>query len=129
MFNGIQVRSVVLTALAVVIAGCGGGPSAIVREHYVEFSPHDQETIQAHSSLPYRFQGGDIFDVAFSYLKDLDQHEVLVLPDGSVNLIGVERLMLAGLTLAEADDLITKAYARDYRDPELTLILRKTKGR
>jgi len=111
------------------LTGCGGGSSTVVLDHFVEFTPEEREELQANRGTYYRIQEGDKFSVAFSYLEDLNQDEILVLPDGSINMMGVDRLELAGLTIMQADSLITQAYSRDYRDPQLSLILRDTKGR
>jgi polysaccharide export outer membrane protein len=70
-----------------------------------------------------------VLRVAFSYHKDRNQDEVVVLHDGSVNLVGVDRIEVAGLTVTEADSLVTSAYSRDYVEPNLSLIIQETQGR
>lgn len=116
-------------AIIPVLGGCGGGPSAVVRSDFVEFTPEQKTEIEANSSGHYRIQVGDILKVVFSYQKDLNQDDVIVLDDGSVGLMGVDRLELAGLTMTEADSLITLAYAEAYREPDLSIIMKETKGR
>jgi polysaccharide export outer membrane protein len=67
--------------------------------------------------------------VRFAYQKELNQDGVIVLADGAVNLIGVDRIVLAGRTMSEADSLVTLAYSREYRDPDLSIIMQETQGR
>ena len=119
-----------LTAgLLVVLGGCGGGPATVVRSDFVEFTPEQKTEIDARASNEYRIQEGDDLKVAFSYQRDLNQDDVIVLNDGSVGLMGVDRVKLAGLTMTEADSLLTYAYSREYRDPDLSIIMRDTQGR
>lgn len=122
----IGVALILLLGLAA--GGCGGGAHPVVRSDFVEFSPEQRQSIDAQSHREYRIQANDILKVAFLNLADLTQTGVLVLPDGAINLVGVDRLEVAGLTLAEADSLITAAYAREYKDPQLSVIVAETRG-
>ena len=115
-------------ALLAVMAGCGGS-SQVTRSNFVEFTPEQKQEIEANSSSEYRIQEGDILKVAFSYQEDLNQSNVVVLHDGSVNLVGVDRIEVAGLTMTDADSLVTSAYAKDYVEPNLSLIIQETQGR
>jgi polysaccharide export outer membrane protein len=117
------------TAVLVALGGCGGGPSTVARSNFVEFTPEQKQEIDAGSSNEYRIQEGDVLLVAFSYEKDLSQGSVIVLNDGSISLMGVDRLEVAGLTITEADSLVTQAYAKDYLEPNLTIIIQETQGR
>jgi len=117
------------TVMLVVLGGCGGGPSTVVRSNFVEFTPEQKLEIDAGSSNEYRIQEGDILRVAFSYQADLNQSGVVVLHDGAINLVGVDRIVVAGLTMTEADSLVTTAYARDYLEPDLSIIIQETQGR
>ena len=116
-------------ALLVMLGGCGGGPSTVVRSNFVEFTPEQQEEITSRSSNEYRIQEGDILKVAFSYEKQLNQENVVVLNDGAISLMGADRLEVAGLTITETDSLVTRAYEKDYLEPNLSIIIQKTMGR
>ncbi|MBM3496403.1 MAG: hypothetical protein FJX72_19095, partial [Armatimonadetes bacterium] len=76
-----------------------------------------------------KIQEGDILQLRFAYETQLNQDGIVVLPDGSVNLIGVDRIPLAGLTASEADSLLTLAYSREYREPDLSILFQETAGR
>jgi len=110
------------------IAGCGG-PQQLVRETFVSFTPEQRERIENTASEEYRLQRGDIFSLRFHYLKELNQTRAVILPDGSVHLVGIERVLAAGLTIGELDSLLTQAYARDYLNPDLSVILQEVVGR
>lgn len=115
-------------SLLAVLGGCGGS-SGVARTSFVEFTPEQKQEIDAGSSQEYRIQEGDVLKVAFSYETELNQEGVLVLNDGSITLMGVDRIELAGLTLTEADERVTLAYAKDYLEPDLSIIVQKTPGR
>lgn len=116
-------------ALALLLAGCGGsGPRTMTRSAFVEFTPEQQLEIQNRKASEYRIQEGDILRIAFSYEQNLNQDGVLVLHDGSISLVGVDRLVVAGLTMSEADSLITHAYSKEYREPDLSVLMFKSKG-
>lgn len=117
------------SVLLAVMGGCGGGPSTVVRSNFVEFTPQQKQEIDSAASNEYRIQEGDILRVAFSYERDLTQDGVVVLNDGAINLVGVDRLEVAGLTLAQTDSLVTAAYAKDYLEPDLSIIIQETRGR
>jgi protein involved in polysaccharide export with SLBB domain len=117
------------SALLDILGGCGGGPSTVVRSNFVEFTPEQKQEIETAASNEYRIQEGDILRVAFPYERDLTQEGVVVLNDGAINLIGVDRLEVAGLTLAQADSMVTAAYAKDYLEPDLSIIIQETRGR
>ena len=117
------------SAMLIALGGCGGGPSSVVRSNFVEFTPEQKQEINTGSNNEYRIQEGDILRVAFSYQKDLNQDGVVVLNDGSISLMGADRLEVAGLTITEADSLVTQAYAQDYLEPNLSIIIQETQGR
>ncbi|MFT7549479.1 MAG: protein involved in polysaccharide export with SLBB domain [Candidatus Azotimanducaceae bacterium] len=112
------------------LSGCGGSSSGeMIRSNYVEFTPDQKQSIQDRAGREYRIQEGDILKVAFMYLKDLNQEGVVVLGDGAVNLLGVDRIKVAGFTMSEADSMLTQAYSREYRDPNLSVLMQESRGR
>ena len=102
-----SLSSMILGAMVLAaLGGCGGGPATVSRSEFVEFSPEQKAEIEENSSHEYRIQEGDVLRVAFSYQKDLNQEEVVVLHDGSVNLVGVDRI--------EVGEEILLDYGEDY---------------
>lgn len=118
-----------LLAGLLLVGGCGGGPSVPIRSEFVPFTQDQKTEIESGSARPYRLQSDDVIKVTVSHQDDLDQEGVLVLPDGAISLIGVGRLPVAGMTLAEADSAITVAYSRQVKEPEVSVIVRETSGR
>jgi protein involved in polysaccharide export with SLBB domain len=119
----------VLALAAVAMSGCGGGPSFVMRNEFIGFTPEQRVEMENRVHDAYRIQEGDLLQVRFAYQKELNQDGVIVLADGAVNLIGVDRIVLAGRTMSEADSLVTLAYSREYRDPDLSIIMQETQGR
>lgn len=120
--------SMMVTAALAFLAGCGG-THELARTEFVEFTPDQQAEIQSRAGDEYRIQEGDILRLAFSYQSELNQDGIVVLSDGSVNLVGIDRVVLGGRTMTEADSMITAAYSREYRDPQVSIIVQETMGR
>lgn len=116
-----------MAAALLAIGGCAG--HSALRSNFVEFAPDQKQQITERTTRPYRIQQADELTIVFSYLKELNQEKVLVLPDGSVTLIGLDRVVLEGRTVAEADSLLTAAYGRNYRDPDLSVGIKTYKAR
>lgn len=115
--------------LLVGLAGCGGTQAYTPRSEFIPFTPEQRTVLEAHTGRAYRIQEGDILKVYFSYERSLNQDGVVVLSDGSVSLIGVDQVRIAGLTMAEADSLLTMAYAKEWREPALSVMIQETEGR
>jgi protein involved in polysaccharide export with SLBB domain len=115
--------------LLAVMAGCGGTPAHFPRSDFIAFSPEQKSQMDAQVTHAYRIQEGDILKVYFAYERNLNQDGVVVLTDGSVGLVGVDRIRLAGLTMAEADSVLTAAYSHEYREPALSVMIQETPGR
>lgn len=118
-----------VTVFLALLAGCGGGRAIGTRTEFIPFTPEQQTVLQVDSAQHYRIQEGDLLRVRFAYERSLDQEGIIVLSDGSVNLIGIDRVRVAGLTLAEADSVLTESYSREYREPTLSVMIQDTKGR
>lgn len=116
-------------ALLAVLAGCGGARALGPRTEFIPFSPEQKTELRTQATRAYRIQEGDVLRVRFAYERALDQDGVLVLSDGTVSLVGIEPLRLAGLTVSQADSLLTAEYSKEYREPALSVILLETRGR
>lgn len=118
-----------LLAAAAFLAGCAGGSRQVVRSSFVEFTPEQLKEVEAQENYQYRLQTDDVVKVAFADQEKLSPNPVRILPDGSVSLVGIDRVKLAGLTVDEADSLITAAYSQQFRDPRITVIVLESSGR
>jgi polysaccharide biosynthesis/export protein len=112
-----------------VLGGCAGSSPRAPRTEFIPFTAEQKASYQAQAGRSYRIQEGDVLKVYFAFERDLNQDGVVVLSDGSVSLVGVDTIRLAGLTIAEADSALTAAYAHDYRDPALSVMIQETQGR
>jgi protein involved in polysaccharide export with SLBB domain len=121
----------VLTGLMLlaIVSGCAGARVNAPRSEFVPFTPEQKATLDAQANHSYRIQEGDILKVYFAFQRELNQDGVVVLADGSISLIGVDRIPISGLTLSEVDSVLTAAYSRDYREPALSVMIQETQGR
>ena len=71
----------------------------------------------------YRLRTSDTLDVNFTFSQDFNQ-SLTVQPDGYVALRGAGLVRAEGLTVAELQQAITKAYAGFLHNPEVTVVLK-----
>ncbi|OFW63681.1 MAG: hypothetical protein A2Y74_01285, partial [Actinobacteria bacterium RBG_13_63_9] len=76
----------------------------------------------------YRIQPGDELDIKFFYTPELNQ-TVTVRPDGKVSLQLIDEVEAAGLTPAELDGRITPRYAKEVKEPAITVAVKTFAGR
>lgn len=130
-----RIRIVALLFVALplaAIAGCGTarGP-AISHEAMFPFTEEAKQKFLAAQGSLYRIQCGDLLAVYFTdkaLNEEMKQPEVLVLPDGSANFRGVDRLEVAGRSVAYVDSVLTAYYGRTRRDVDLSVIVTKSAG-
>ena len=120
-------RSAPLLALTLfALSGCSTTASQAVRTEYIPYTPEQKSELIKASSAQYRIRPGDRLAVDFKYEDELDSTDLLVLPDGHLTLPGgVDPVSVKGLTVIELDHALTSAYAVDYRDPDLSVIVEK----
>jgi protein involved in polysaccharide export with SLBB domain len=118
-----------LLALAV-SGGCAShnGPR-VKHEFMLTFTPEQKQEQQDIATRSYRIHRGDVFAVFFTYNKEKDQQNVMVLPDGTASLQGLDQLYVAGLTVPGLDSLLTDRYAEQLRDPDLSVVMQSLAGR
>lgn len=110
-----------LVASAVVLAGCAARGGV----RYVP-SPAD-----AAGTLPAGVIAGDyLLNVGDEVQIDVQWHPELtsqqaVRQDGKITAVGLGEVMAAGHSTAEVDSALTILAARQYRDPEVTVLLRR----
>jgi len=118
-----------MTVPLMFLVGCAGSSGPVVRSNFVEFSPEQLQQIDADKQYEYQLQTDDLLKIAFADEKKLSLDPVRILPDGAVTLVGLDRVKLVGLTVTEADSVITEAYSRQYRDPRISVIVLESAGR
>jgi polysaccharide biosynthesis/export protein len=87
--------------------------------------PLDQLSAQAAmtSAQEYQIQPGDQLDVKFYYNTELNE-QITVRPDGRISLQLAGEVKAAGLTPKELTSLLTRTYAAQLKNPEITVIVR-----
>jgi protein involved in polysaccharide export with SLBB domain len=121
-----QAMLVLLVALCFSIFGCSSSPRGYDAPQLIKYNESEIAVRDASKSARYRLHSGDVFDVNFKYMPNTDKiQQVHVLPDGTVNCAGVGEVVAAGFTVAEFDSVLSGLYAKDYRDAELTIILKE----
>ena len=111
-------------AVLVTLAGCGGPSGFPVETHIVPYTKDQVAAREAAKSAEYRLRTGDQISVLFKYLPELDQKYLLVLPDGNISMAGLGTVVkAAGLSVRELDNSLTGQFAKDYRDPELSIVV------
>lgn len=91
---------------------------------FVPYTPEQASAREGAKDARYRFRVGDRFNVAFKFEPELDVDNVLVLPDGYVTLKGLSApVMAAGVTVEDLDRSLENAYAVDYKNPDLSVLI------
>lgn len=80
------------------------------------------ETSVVEEPIEYRIQPGDGLVIEFAH-HPTRRTELVVRPDGAISIPFAEEKHVAGLTVREADDLLTASVKEHLRDPELTILV------
>lgn len=103
-----------LLLLPLLLAACGS---------YAGLAPGETRAVDVAAPEPpppYRVQPGDTLAIAFAHHATRTS-TVTVRLDGKLSIPFAEEVHVAGLTVPEADDEITKRVASQLRDPDLTI--------
>jgi protein involved in polysaccharide export with SLBB domain len=88
-------------------------------------SEPEKESIEA--LRDYLLQPGDTLDVKFFYNPELNEN-VIIRPDGKISLQLIDEVYAAGLTPKQLDDILTKKYSGQLKQPIITVIVRSFEG-
>jgi polysaccharide biosynthesis/export protein len=116
-----SMRAKVVTLSTLVIACIGVGLQTFAQAP-ARVDTQVQPQLQLREPL-YRIQPGDVFDLDFALTPEFN-HTVTVMPDGYISLRGVGPVSIAGQTVAEATNTITKAYAHVLSQPRIAVLLK-----
>jgi len=112
--------------LAVLLAGCGSGSAMPVETEIVPYSEEQLAARNEARSARYRIRVGDELRLSFKYESQMNQNNVLVLPDGHISAEDLSAgVKAAGRTIEELDMDLTKEYGKDMRNPDLSVIMLK----
>jgi protein involved in polysaccharide export with SLBB domain len=121
--------ALVAACAAALLGGCGASSGVLKEEATVPFTPEQQAALSRTEAMPYRIQRGDVLAVHFVDFPEYRQSDVLVLPDGSATFYGLGRIVVAGLSVEQADSLLTEGYSRQVLNPDLSVIVQDISGR
>jgi protein involved in polysaccharide export with SLBB domain len=124
------IRITLAAGILGLLAGCGSvsrGP-AVKREMAITFTSEQQEAIAAADGKGYLIRRGDILEVRDLFNEILNQEQVLVLPDGTASFFGLDPVRVAGVALVDVDNLLTTEYAKEFRDPKVSVAVKKLGG-
>jgi protein involved in polysaccharide export with SLBB domain len=103
-------------------SGCGGAKSV---GEGVRMTDDEAELVirgdTAAAASVYRIGGNDVLNVKVFAVPGLDDLRVKVRPDGRISLPTSGELVVAGLTVSEAESLLSGAYGVYYRDPQVSV--------
>lgn len=120
--RGSRGLALVWLALTAVLAGCGSSGGPLVRTEVLPYTEEQAAARQEALGARYRIRAGDMLRVAFKYDEELDQDRVVVLPDGYITLAGLDASVpVEGMTVTEVDDYLTSKFAKDLRDPVISV--------
>jgi len=111
-----------LLALATQL-GCSATTRHPVSTTFCPYTKQQKELWDNSRNARYHLRPGDRFQVIFQYQSELNQKNVVVLPDGTATMVGVDVVPVTGLTVSQLDSLLTAYYARDYINPDLSVII------
>lgn len=117
-------QGLVLAGVLSGLAGCGGGHQMEVQTEVVPYTEEQSAAREQAKNAEYRLRTGDRVSVSFKFEPELDQERLLILPDGRLAMPGLDTpIPAAGRTLRELDASLTREFAADYKDPELSIII------
>lgn len=114
-------KLVSLFVVPVVLAACSANTP-------IEAPKLAEQPLPTAAPRAYRLGPNDLVAVRFWGNRELDE-EVRVRPDGMISLPFVDEVAAAGLTPRELDDELTRRYAGELADPQVTVIVREAAGR
>lgn len=121
--SALPIHSMVWFLLGLLIlGGCASGPQA-PRTRIVPYTGEQLVARDEAQAARYRIRTGDELKLSFKYEKDLNVDRILVLPDGYINLPGLGSVRAAGATIPELDAKLKEMYGREYRNPDLSLLV------
>jgi len=102
------------------LMGCGSTPD-IPKTNELTTAPEPKDP------PPYLIQAGDELDIKFFYNPELNDR-VIVRPDGKISLQLIDDVQAAGKDPPALDKTLTEMYAKELKEPRITVIVRSFTG-
>jgi protein involved in polysaccharide export with SLBB domain len=103
----------------IILAGCAGYNKTSV--------PTNNPLVYKEGQVDYFLQPGDALDIKFLYNPELNEN-VIIRPDGKISLQMIDETRAAGLTPAQLNEALTKAYSSQLKQPRITVIVKSFGG-
>jgi len=116
--RGIYILSFVIVFL---LMGCGSTPD-IPKVNELTSAPEPKIPRE------YLIQPRDQLDIKFFYNPELNE-TVTVRPDGKISLQLIDDVHAVGKSPSQLDNILTRAYAGELKEPKITVIVRSFTGR
>ena len=126
--NIMKLSTIVRCCLILTIAAMF--PFSLIAQTPAETTPAQspaETTQRAASVAEYRIQVGDEIEVKSFYNPEINE-KVTVRPDGRISVQLASDIPAAGKTPSELAGVLTQQYAAQFRQPEVTVILRTFAG-
>jgi protein involved in polysaccharide export with SLBB domain len=109
----------IIILVTILVAGCAGKNKTITLPTTPIVYKQGQEV--------YLLQPGDNLDIKFYYNPELNEN-VTIRPDGKISLQIIDELQAAGLTPAQLDESLTRAYSSQLKQPKITVMVKSFGG-
>lgn len=114
-----RVFLLIILALPAVLAGCASKPVAST-----DF-PENNWQNYATTTDPYILWTGDTLDISVATAPELSREEVIIAPDGSVQMPFIGSVQAAGQTVSSLQAAITSGLRSELRDPRVFVAARE----
>ncbi len=106
-------RLLSLPAVVTALFGCADIP---VYTDYGAFVPFEPKMV---SSTEYRVAPPDVLLLSSKRFREIDDHQEMIRPDGKLTLPLIGSVYVAGMTVEEVGELISKKSQKYYEDAEI----------
>jgi polysaccharide biosynthesis/export protein len=105
--------------ITITLAGCAG--------HNTINTPATNPLVYKEGQDDYFLQPGDTLDIKFLYNPELNE-TVTIRPDSKISLQMIDETRAGGLTPAQLNEALTKAYSSQLKQPRITVIVKSFGG-
>ena len=105
--------------ITITLAGCAG--------HNTINTPATNPLVYKEGQDDYFLQPGDTLDIKFLYNPELNEN-VTIRPDSKISLQMIDETRAGGLTPAQLNEALTKAYSSQLKQPRITVIVKSFGG-
>ncbi len=129
IFPGRKVNEIIFTAFIAIFLISSLSACSIFKKNSSDSSfATIEEFTDKGPKKEYILQSGDILDIKFFYMPELNE-KVTIRPDGLISLLLIDDIHAEGLTSPELKTKLYGKYSSVLKKPDLNVIVRKFTGR